>query len=225
VEGLYDDLMNLIVKFANHGVIHGDFNEFNILITEKGKPIIIDFPQMVSTTHQDAKMFFDRDVNCIKDFFKRRFAYESVTHPTFEEVEREESLDVEVSASGFTKQMKKDFDVQLGLEDEEEDAEDEEQVDISQLKLEDEDLVAREIKLPVKEVKTIEKVEVNIPESTVEAISTKILEEATTIQGDLAQGQFLDDPPDEADCFNNDNCKFYKTSRFLKIIYLFYSPI
>lgn len=48
--------MNLIVRFADSGVIHSDFNEFNIMLTEDGKPIIIDFPQMVSTLHQNAEM-------------------------------------------------------------------------------------------------------------------------------------------------------------------------
>lgn len=56
VENLYDDLMNLIVRFAQHGVIHGDFNEFNIMINDEEKPIVIDFPQMVSVTHVNAKM-------------------------------------------------------------------------------------------------------------------------------------------------------------------------
>jgi RIO kinase 2 len=37
--------MNLLLKFANHGVIHGDYNEFNIMITDDGDPVIIDFPQ------------------------------------------------------------------------------------------------------------------------------------------------------------------------------------
>ena len=69
---LYDKLMNLILKFANHGVIHGDFNEFNIMVTDEGEPIIIDFPQMVSTAHKDAKEYFERDVNCVREFFRRR---------------------------------------------------------------------------------------------------------------------------------------------------------
>jgi len=30
--------------------------------------------------------FFDRDVNCICDFFKRRFGYESILHPAFSDV-------------------------------------------------------------------------------------------------------------------------------------------
>lgn len=57
VEALYDELMNLIVRFADSGVIHGDFNEFNIMLTEDEKPIIIDFPQMLSTAHPNAEMY------------------------------------------------------------------------------------------------------------------------------------------------------------------------
>jgi len=30
--------------------------------------------------------FFDRDVNCVRDFFKRRFGYESSLHPAFSDV-------------------------------------------------------------------------------------------------------------------------------------------
>lgn len=56
VETLYNDLMDLIVRFGNAGVIHGDFNEFNIMVTDDAKPILIDFPQMVSTSHPNAKM-------------------------------------------------------------------------------------------------------------------------------------------------------------------------
>ncbi|XP_018907900.2 uncharacterized protein RIOK2 [Bemisia tabaci] len=105
VEGLYDKLMDLIVRFANHGVIHGDFNEFNLMVLDDGSPVVIDFPQMVSTSHPNAQMYFDRDVTCIRDFFKRRFGYESEFYPTFNDVSREDIMDVEISASGFTRQM------------------------------------------------------------------------------------------------------------------------
>lgn len=87
VPQLYDDLMNILVDLAANGVIHSDFNEFNIMILESGKPILIDFPQMVSTSHADAKVYFDRDVECVKDFFRRRFCYESELHPVFEDVQ------------------------------------------------------------------------------------------------------------------------------------------
>ncbi|XP_076179457.1 RIO kinase 2 isoform X2 [Ptiloglossa arizonensis] len=115
IESLYDELMNLIVKLGNHGVIHGDFNEFNIMITNSGKIILIDFPQMISTEHPDAKMYFERDVNCIRDFFKRRFAYESELYPTFQDISREDCIDAEIKASGLTKQMEKDLLREMGM--------------------------------------------------------------------------------------------------------------
>ena len=68
---LYNKLMNLLLKFAGHGVIHGDYNEFNIMLDDLGNPVIIDFPQMVSTAHQDARIFFYRDVNCIRDLIMK----------------------------------------------------------------------------------------------------------------------------------------------------------
>ena len=50
--------MDLIVRFARAGLIHGDYNEFNILIRrETGDPVVIDFPQMVSTSHKNAEWY------------------------------------------------------------------------------------------------------------------------------------------------------------------------
>merc|ERR1719433_1637701 len=112
--------MDLILRFAAVGVIHGDFNEFNIMIADDGSPVIIDFPQMVSTGHPDAKVFFDRDVTGVRDFFRRRFNYESMDAPCFEDVHRTDAMDAEVSASGVTKKMEKDLRLEYGLEDEEE---------------------------------------------------------------------------------------------------------
>ena len=55
---LYSTLMDLIVRFARAGLIHGDFNEFNILIRrDTGEPVVIDFPQMVSTSHKNAEWY------------------------------------------------------------------------------------------------------------------------------------------------------------------------
>ncbi|CAG5099448.1 Similar to Riok2: Serine/threonine-protein kinase RIO2 (Mus musculus) [Cotesia congregata] len=126
---LYDELMNLIVRFGNHGVIHGDFNEFNIMVTDKGKPIIIDFPQMVSTEHLNAEYFFDRDVNCVRSFFKRKFGYESELYPSFKDICREGCIDAEVKASGLTRQMEKDLLVEMGQIDEDEDSDDDDDDD------------------------------------------------------------------------------------------------
>uniref|UniRef100_F1KTQ0 Serine/threonine-protein kinase RIO2 n=1 Tax=Ascaris suum TaxID=6253 RepID=F1KTQ0_ASCSU len=106
---LYEKLMCLIVRLAKYGLIHGDFNEFNLMLDSKGEPVIIDFPQMVSVDHPNATFYFQRDVDCVRTFFKRRFEYESELYPKFEDVKRKYNLDVEVAASGFTKQMAKDL--------------------------------------------------------------------------------------------------------------------
>ncbi|KAI9490670.1 RIO1 family-domain-containing protein [Zychaea mexicana] len=108
---LYSELMNLIVRLAQHGLIHGDFNEFNILIKSNGDPILIDFPQMVSTSHLNAEYYFNRDVECIRTFFRRRFGYESVLYPKFKlDTNREFDLDVQVAASGFSKKMQDELE-------------------------------------------------------------------------------------------------------------------
>ncbi|CAI5438431.1 unnamed protein product [Caenorhabditis angaria] len=106
---LYDRLMALIMKLARHGVIHGDFNEFNLILLEDERVVMIDFPQMVSIDHPNAQFYFDRDVECVKTFFKRRFNYESEDWPKFDEIERKGNMDVLLAASGFTKKMALDL--------------------------------------------------------------------------------------------------------------------
>ncbi|KFQ42404.1 Serine/threonine-protein kinase RIO2, partial [Nestor notabilis] len=105
---VYSDLMDLIVKLANHGLIHGDFNEFNLILDNDDHVTMIDFPQMISTSHTNAEWYFDRDVNCIKEFFKKRFNFESEVFPEFKDVRRECSLDREIAASGYTKEIQED---------------------------------------------------------------------------------------------------------------------
>uniref|UniRef100_A0A8C3JP46 Serine/threonine-protein kinase RIO2 n=1 Tax=Calidris pygmaea TaxID=425635 RepID=A0A8C3JP46_9CHAR len=105
---VYSELMDLIVKLANHGLIHGDFNEFNLILDNDDHVTMIDFPQMVSTSHANAEWYFDRDVNCIKEFFKKRFNYESELFPSFKDIRRECSLDREIAASGYMKEIEED---------------------------------------------------------------------------------------------------------------------
>ncbi|KAK4251550.1 RIO1 family-domain-containing protein [Corynascus novoguineensis] len=129
---LYAELIALILRLARHGLIHGDFNEFNILIREDRAddqdpdsaitltPILIDFPQMVSMDHPNAEMYFDRDVECIKRFFSRRFHFVSTTPgPFYKDAKKTvgrdgaRRLDAVVEASGFTKKMAKDLEAAI----------------------------------------------------------------------------------------------------------------
>lgn len=107
---LYSELMELIIRLGSYGLIHCDFNEFNLIVDENDKVTVIDFPQMVSISHPNAQWYFDRDVQCIRDFFQRRFSYESELYPKFADVKRLHNLDVEVAASGFTRDMSDSFD-------------------------------------------------------------------------------------------------------------------
>lgn len=53
----YKECMDLIVKLANNGLIHGDFNEFNLMVSDDDAITMIDFPQMVSTDHKNAEWY------------------------------------------------------------------------------------------------------------------------------------------------------------------------
>lgn len=113
---LYGLLMRLVVQLAETGLIHGDFNEFNLMLRESyiAEPtvgdhtispiVMIDFPQMVSTAHPNAKDLFDRDVECLRIFFKRRFGFEAAEWPDFDrdvQIEASQQLDAQLKASGF----------------------------------------------------------------------------------------------------------------------------
>ncbi|KAF7924560.1 hypothetical protein EAE99_006508 [Botrytis elliptica] len=128
---LYAELISMILRLAQYGLIHGDFNEFNILIKEETNPenpeeilsltpILIDFPQMVSVDHVNAEYYFDRDVNCIKRFFDRRFHFTSDEKgPHFKDARKligkdgVKRLDVSVEASGFSKKMAKELEAYM----------------------------------------------------------------------------------------------------------------
>lgn len=164
---LYAELVALLLRLAQHGLIHGDFNEFNILLkfetrkplpsndgtdhassttkeedagggaatdvpkeggvsaAEKADatvpvPILIDFPQMVSMDHPDAETYFDRDVNCIKRFFERRFHFvPTQPGPFYKDAKKmvgkggAKRLDAVLEASGFTKKMSRDLETAM----------------------------------------------------------------------------------------------------------------
>lgn len=117
---VFETIIDLVVRLAEHGLIHCDFNEFNIMIDDDERVTMIDFPQMVSVSHRNAQMYFDRDVECIYKFFSKRFnisyqtdgeegdSSESDTEengrPSFSSIAKSAGfLDKELAASGFTR--------------------------------------------------------------------------------------------------------------------------
>lgn len=136
---LYLDLMLFAVQLARLGLIHCDFNEFNIIIRSDetahlGSFVVIDFPQCVSIEHPDAKFYFDRDISSIRTFFERRFGYLPAHDPSMfdtdgygdgykygypnflRDVSRDKDLDAQVKASGWTaKKNKEDADLESAV--------------------------------------------------------------------------------------------------------------
>ena len=102
-EKVFHQCMDLLERYAQNGLIHGDFNEFNLMVDESQKVFTIDFPQMVSTSHPDAEFYFERDQNCIHTLFLRKFAFVSPRRYKLKEIEISRHLDKEVRASGAGK--------------------------------------------------------------------------------------------------------------------------
>ncbi|XP_024969257.1 serine/threonine-protein kinase rio2 [Cynara cardunculus var. scolymus] len=122
---VFEKIIGIIVRLAEHGLIHCDFNEFNIMIDDDEKITIIDFPQMVSVSHRNAEMYFDRDVECIIKFFSKRFnlsfeanaddsdsdADSDAVKPRFSSIKKASGfLDKELSASGFSRKEQDDIE-------------------------------------------------------------------------------------------------------------------
>ncbi|KAH0902910.1 hypothetical protein HID58_042413 [Brassica napus] len=150
-ETVFEKIIGIVVRLAEHGLIHCDFNEFNIMIDDEEKLTMIDFPQMVSVSHQNAQMYFDRDIECIFKFFRKRFnmtfqedrdeadetevEVDENSRPSFYDITKDaNALDRELEASGFTKKEQNDLDkfIEGGMEksedsDENEKSDDEEE--------------------------------------------------------------------------------------------------
>lgn len=106
---VYDSAMSIVVRLAECGLVHCDFNEFNLMIGENGQLTMIDFPQMISTSHPNAQELFDRDVKGLVKFFSRLQggAYTPDSVPQLDEIiaDTENRLDVDVQASGFNNEF------------------------------------------------------------------------------------------------------------------------
>lgn len=103
-EKAYNELTSIIIKIAEKGLIHGDFNEFNILVNLKDqRMVVIDFPQMISVEHEEAESYFNRDVECINRFFIKKFGvtFEHNKDLLLKNIQRQDYLDVKLKAYGY----------------------------------------------------------------------------------------------------------------------------
>ena len=107
-ETVYHRMMDFILKLGQNGLIHGDFNEFNILlnINKPDEIVVIDFPQMISIHHSEALNYFKRDVQCVKNFFIKKFNITFDEDLKFEDIKQINFLDQELKAYGYIKEKK-----------------------------------------------------------------------------------------------------------------------
>jgi RIO kinase 1 len=66
----YDEIIVMIKKLFDAGMVHGDLSHFNILYHKK-KPVFIDFSQSSTIESPMAKEMLERDVKNICTFFKK----------------------------------------------------------------------------------------------------------------------------------------------------------
>lgn len=92
---------NLAIKIAELGLVHCDFNQFNLLVTDTEELFVIDFPQMVSVDHFNANELFEKDLVCLNEFFSNKFLVESDEIPQLKNIPVLRNLDIEIKASGY----------------------------------------------------------------------------------------------------------------------------
>jgi RIO kinase 2 len=90
-----------------------------VQIDDEENVTLIDFPQMVSTSHPNAEELFDRDVHGVVSFFERKLGDASVAediinsyYPSFQEAIAHEgvTIDKQLRASGFQVEHQKVLD-------------------------------------------------------------------------------------------------------------------
>lgn len=102
-EAIFNVCVTILKRLAEHGLIHCDFNEFNLMTNSDGLVTMIDFPQMVSTNHPNAVDLFQRDVNGLVKFFAMKMKYvppEDLIPKLEDIIASDERLDEEVRACG-----------------------------------------------------------------------------------------------------------------------------
>jgi RIO kinase 2 len=146
-EAIYKECMGILSKLARLGLVHCDFNEFNLFVDDEERVTLIDFPQMISTSHANADELFDRDVQGVVKFFERKFGgvdeAERIIngcYPTLKDIlialhaeevggkggDVEAPIDRQLRASGWVKEHQKDLQRYLesmAQDDEDDDSE------------------------------------------------------------------------------------------------------
>lgn len=73
-----DRIIEQLSLAYHHGYVHGDFSEYNVMVSESGVTII-DWPQAVATGTRIGNELLERDVRNILTYFSRKYRIKAYT--------------------------------------------------------------------------------------------------------------------------------------------------
>ncbi|HDI10299.1 hypothetical protein B6U74_06695 [Candidatus Bathyarchaeota archaeon ex4484_205] len=72
-EEAFHTILDDYKKMVENGVVHGDFNEFNVLVSEDDEFYYIDFPQSVHPEYSGSEELIRRDISRISAHFSNKY--------------------------------------------------------------------------------------------------------------------------------------------------------
>jgi RIO kinase 2 len=72
-EGSLGFLISQIREAYQRGVIHSDLSEFNVMVESDGGMVLIDWPQWVGPSHENASTLLENDISNILAYFRRKY--------------------------------------------------------------------------------------------------------------------------------------------------------
>lgn len=63
--------------YQEAGIVHGDLSPYNVIVSSEGEePYVIDWPQWIRSSEDNAIEILERDLGYIAEFFRKRFGLE-----------------------------------------------------------------------------------------------------------------------------------------------------
>lgn len=111
---VFENCLGILKKLAEHGLVHCDLNEFNLMVDHESSCSVtmIDFPQMISTSHPNAQELFNRDQGSLFKFFSMKMKYNPPEDDWIDFnsiVAGDIHIDEQVRASGFNNEEDQDI--------------------------------------------------------------------------------------------------------------------
>jgi len=70
---IFIKIVKEVFKALKAGFIHADLSEFNVMVTEDGDIYLIDWPQYVVPTDEEAEKYLERDIRNLVRYFVRKY--------------------------------------------------------------------------------------------------------------------------------------------------------